>query len=128
MAAQSTNSATLTLNQVDINSTTVLNRVVGPVQYSGNVGEFRSGMFPDTSAHSQTLPTTTLTNFYFKNLDSAAVVTVTWTPSGGSSNVVKAVGPGGIILFWEGSGTNGITALSYTSTVSNSKFEDFMGG
>lgn len=128
MASQSTNSATVTLNQVDINSTTVLNRVVGPVQFSGNVGEFRSGMFPDTSSHSQTLPTTTLTNYYFKNLDAAAVVTVVWTPSGGSSATIKAVGPGGMLLFWEPSGTNGITALSYTSTVANSKFEDFMGG
>lgn len=126
--AFSTNNITLLLNQQDPNLSNILNRTIGAISFGATVGQFREGSFPSTSLLAQTLPITTVANFYFKNLDTTAVVTVTWTPSGGSSNIVKAVGPGAILVFWETSNTSGITALSYQSTVSGSKFEDFMGG
>lgn len=126
--AFSTNNMTLLLNQQDSNLTNILNRTIGAISFGATVGIFGEYSFPNTSSFTRTLPTTTVLNMYFKNLDATAVVTVTWTPSGGSSNVVKAVGPGAILVFWETATGNGITALSYQSTVSGSKFEEFLGG
>lgn len=124
----SVNRLLLTLRQEDLSGVPIINRQIGFTSYNGTVGVFTNAILTDTNAHSQTLPTTNVLQFYFKNTHATATITLTWTPQGGSSNVVKAVGPGGIVSFWETTTGSGITALSIQSNTSNATYEMFLGG
>lgn len=130
LASASQNNITLQLQQLDSTGRAILNRKIGKLTYDGNVGVFTNGIYNDTSSHSQTLPTTNVLQFYFKNTHATAVYTVTWTPQGQSSAVVKKVQPGGVIMFWDlsTSATAGITALTLQSDTSGGTFEMFLGG
>jgi hypothetical protein len=65
------------------------------------------------------------TNFvYLKNLSTGtSVLTVTWTPNGGSSNVVIALQPGSFIILDENNASSGITALSVNPSVASTPIE-----
>jgi len=130
--ATSTNELTLLLHQEDVNGVAILNRVIGAISYAGGLGQFLVGDLEDTSAHSQTFPSTitTVEQFYFKNTHATAIITVTWTHTTGASAVVQAVAPGGVLAFWNPVVTSptGITALSLQSDVANATFEMFLGG
>lgn len=130
MATASQNNISLVIVQQDINSTNILNRLIGAIAYAGIVGVFTDGLLPDTSGHSQTLPTTNLLQFYFKNTHATATITITATPQGGSSAVVTKVSPGSIFVNWSSvtSATAGYTAVTLTSDTANATFEMFMGG
>jgi hypothetical protein len=128
----SVNNITLLLNQQDSSGVNILNRSIGAISYSGILGEFLDGILLDASAHSQTFPSTITTalQFYFKNTHASAIITVTWTHTTGSSAVIQAVSPGGILVFWNTASTSpaGITALSLQSDTANATFEMFIGG
>lgn len=127
-ASASNNNLTVLLQQTDSTGSPILNRSIGPVQYAGSVGVFTNAILADTNSHSQTLPTTTVLQFYFKNTATAGNVTLTWTPSGGSSNIVKKVGPGGVVAFWEPATGDGITTLTIQSDTNPVTYEMFLGG
>jgi hypothetical protein len=130
--AQSTNEMTLLLHQEDANGVAILNRVIGAISYAGGIGQFQIGDLEDTSAHSQTFPSTvsTVNQFYFKNTSTTQFITVTWTHTTGASCIPQAVPPGGILLFWNPVVTSpaGITALSLQADVASATFEMFLGG
>lgn len=124
-----TNNLTLVINQQDADGVNILNRSIGAISYEGSVGEFESGKLTDTSEHQQTLPVTTVFQFYFKNTHASAKITVAWTPSGGAKSTIQVVQPGGELSFWHPVVTSGgFTALYYTSDVANATFEHFIGG
>lgn len=128
--AASTNKMTLTLAQLDADNVNVLNRVIGPISYAGAVGDFKKGTLADTNATSQSLPTTIILQYYFKNTHVSAVITVTWTYQGGASQVIRKVQPGGFIAFSDPvtAATAGVTAISLQSDTSGATFEQFCGG
>lgn len=129
-ASASQNNLTLLLQQLDSTGSPILNRTIGKLSYDGNVGVFTNGIYNDTSAHSQTLPSSPVIQFYFRNTHATAVYTVTWTTQGGASVVAQKVQPGGAIAFWNTatSVTAGITALTLTSDTSGGTYEMFLGG
>lgn len=128
--AASENDLTLNIVQRDTNDVNILNRTIGPVDYEGVAGEFHNGILIDTNSHSLDLPTTNILQFYFKNTHATAVITITGTPQGGASAVLKKVQPGGVFCAWDPvtSATAGYTALSLQSDVANATYEMFLGG
>lgn len=65
------------------------------------------------------------TNFvYIKNLATAtSVLTVTWTPNGGSTNIVVALQPSSFLILDENNASSGITALSVNPSVASTPIE-----
>lgn len=128
--AASTNKFTLTVVQLDADNVNILNRTVGPISYAGSVGVFAKGTLVDTNPATQTLPTPIALQYYLKNTHVSAVITVTMTPQGSTSEIVHQVQPGGIFAFHDPvtSATAGVTAISLTSDTANTTFEQFIGG
>lgn len=123
----SVNRLLLTLQQQDLSGTPIVNRTIGFVTYNGVGGVFTNSILTSTGSTSITLPSTTMLQFYLRNTHATANITVTWTSSGGSSNVVKKVGPGGVLAFWETQAGDGITALALQSDTANATYESFLG-
>lgn len=125
----SQNNLSLTLQQLDLSGVPILNRALPKFSYDGVTGVFTNGILLDTSAHSQTLPSTQVLQFYFKNTHATAIITITWTPTTGSTATVIRVGPGGTLAFWSTTSTStvGISALSLTSNTINATYEMFLG-
>lgn len=65
-----------------------------------------------TSPTSVTLPIGTVNFVMIINKSNSATLTVTWTPNGGSSNVVQTLEPGSGIVVAQAASGAGITALS----------------
>lgn len=126
----SQNNLSLVLNQQDINGTNILNRLIGAISYAGLVGVFIDGLLPDTSSHSQTLPTTNALQYLFHNTHATAKITVTATPQGGASAILAVIPPGGLLVCWNPvtSASAGYTAISLQSDTANATFEQFIGG
>lgn len=82
------------------------------LSYAGTVSSYAETITLSTSPLSIGLPVSPVQFLYINNLDTVNSVIVTWTPTGGSSNIVQTVDPGGAILFCQTGTTNGITALS----------------
>ncbi len=128
--AASTNSLTLLINQQDANGVNIVNRTIGAVSYAGAAGELEVRAAPDASIHTLDLPCTTVLQVYFKNTHATAVILLTGTISGGATQSIAKVGPGGVFAYWSNdSGTGrGFTELKYTSDTSGATFEFFFGG
>lgn len=128
--ADSQNNLSLVLNQQDSSGVNILNRLIGAIQYAGSVGHFFNGNLPNTNSLSLALPTTNCLQFLLYNADTVAVITVTATIQGGSSQTVAKVQPGGILVYWTPvtSATAGFTAISIQSDVSDADFHCFLGG
>lgn len=79
--------------------------------------EFSNNFFQVAAAPTVVnLPAATVWIVYVRNLDAAANITVTYTPSGGASQTLLLV-PGGIFMYFQPTeGAGGITALSLTSS------------
>ena len=127
------NNASVLVNQQDgSTSVNLVNRTSGQISYNGVAGEFdKRTLANDTSNHAFDLPATTVLQFYFKNTHATANITLIGTKSGGSSQTLAVVPPGGIFLYWSptSSGTGvGFTALSYTSDLALATAEVFLGG
>ena len=129
--AASTNNLTLLINQQDSSSVSIINRTIGAVSYGGVAGEFdKRTLAADTSIHALDLPCANVLNFYFKNTHATAVITLTATVQGGSSQVIAKVQPGGVFVYWSPvtSATAGYTAISYTSDTASATAEMYLGG
>lgn len=126
--SQSVNAATLVVNRQDSNGVNVENRTIGAVSYAGAAGEFDIRSAPDTSSHSLDLPATQVNQLYFRNTHATAVITLTGTINGGSSQTIASLEPGGILVVWQAVTGKGYTALSYQSDTSGATFEMFLGG
>lgn len=127
----SQNNCTVNIIRQDSNGVNAENRTVGPIAYAGVAGELDIRTAPaDTSSHAIDLPCTNVLQFYFRNTHATAVITLTGTVQGGSSQVLKKVQPGGVFLAWDPvtSVTAGYTALSYQSDTASATFEMFLGG
>lgn len=128
-----TNNISLLVNQQDgVTGVNLVNRSSGVISYAGVAGELdKRTLAADTSSHAFDLPATTVLQFYFKNTHATANVTLTGTKSGGASQTLCVVPPGGIYAYWSptSSGTGvGFTALSYQSDVASATAEMFLGG
>jgi hypothetical protein len=82
-----------------------------------------------TGATSLALPASPTNFVYIKNLATAtSVLTVTWTPNGGSTNTVVALQPSSFIILDENNASSGITALSVTPSVASTPIEYILVG
>lgn len=80
-----------------------------------------------TGGTSFTLPTTTINFIYVKNTGNFPI-TVSWTPSGGASNVVLNLQPGGFIFDGNSALGGGITTLSMQAVGGNSTVDCVLFG
>lgn len=129
--ADSTNNISLLLNQQDASSVNILNRSIGAISFAGTAGEFeRKTLAADTSIHTFDIPTTIVLQFYFKNTHATALILLTGTVQGGSTQTLARVPPGGVFVYWAPvtGATVGYTELRYTSSVASATCEYFMGG
>lgn len=86
------------------------------LQFLGTIFEYSQSQNVGTSPTTLSLPLSPTQFLYIKNLSPTATVTVTWTPTGGASNPVLTIQPGGAITYVESNTTSGITALSVTAS------------
>ena len=128
--ASSVNNLTLLINRQDSSGVNVENRSIGAITFSGVAGEFDVRQAPAASIQTLDLPTPIVLQFYFKNTHATANVTLTMTPQGGAAVVTAVLPPGAAYLYWAPvtSATAGYTTIKYTSDVSGSTFEMFLGG
>jgi len=98
--------------------------------YTGTLSTVGQSVTIGTSPVTITLPINPTQFLYFKNLSANAgtTITVTWTPTGGSSNVVVTLDPGAIIIFAETTATNGVSALSVVSSQAGTPVEYILAG
>lgn len=82
------------------------------LSYAGTVSTYSETTTLSTNPTSISLPVSPTQFLYINNLDTVNSVIVTWTPTGGSSNIVQTIDPGGAIMFCQTGTSNGITALS----------------
>lgn len=125
-----TTSFQLGIRQLDSNNGDVLGnggRVVTG-SYVGAFGQYNEALSIPTSATPLTLPGSPVLQLYIKNLDSTNYITVTWTPNGGASNVVKKLYPGNSLFFFDTSASAGITALSLQANTAACLIEMFLAG
>lgn len=81
-----------------------------------------------TTPASLILPLSPLQIVYIKNIGSANNVTVTWTPTGGSSAVIQTLTPTSFMLYIQTSVGQGVTAVSVATASLTSKIEYVIGG
>lgn len=96
--------------------------------FSGNVSEIANQFSIGTSPTTITLPASPCQFLYIKNLSASASVTVTWTPNGGSSNIVATLEPNGALFYINTSTGAGITALSATASIASTPVEYILLG
>ena len=89
--------------------------------------ETQSG-FVGTTPTSQVLPISPTQFLYIKNLHATQTLAVTWTPTGGASNIVMTLQPQSAIFFLEAAAGGGITALSLTGSGAATTYEMILGG
>jgi hypothetical protein len=126
----SENNLTLVVNQQDSNGVNIVNRTIGAISYAGIVGEFHDGLLTGTGSVTLDLPTANVLQFFFHNTHATAVITLTGTVQGGSSQTIAKIQPGGCFANWcqSTSATAGYTALSVQSDTAGATFEMFLGG
>lgn len=115
-----------TIQIIDSNGSQQTKGVTTSVQGTSYVDT--NGLKIGTSPVSIGLPISPITYLYLKNLHATQIITVTWTPNGGSSNVVKTIQPGGVIEFTDANGAGGITALSVVANGANTPIEYILLG
>lgn len=120
-------SITATLNSV----ITITDNLTGSVSYQKQVlGSYVGTVSTEgqnvlvTGSTAITLPGSPTNVVYIKNLATAtSVLTVTWTPNGGSSNIVVALQPSSFIILDENNASSGITALNVNPSVASTPIE-----
>lgn len=126
--ASSVNNLTLSINRQDSSGVNVENRTIGAISFSGVSGEFDIRQAPDTSSHALDLPTTEVNQVYIHNTHASATLTITGTVTGGASQTVCKIAPGGVFVVWQPVAGKGFSALAYQSDTSGATFEMFLGG
>jgi hypothetical protein len=101
----------------NISGSTTFSKVLNSA-YAGDLSSFAQS-FPVLSTGTVvSVPNASCQFLYIKNLASTSGqnVSITWTPTGASSEAVFTLSPGSIILFSEADAVNGISALTLTAT------------
>lgn len=101
------------------------------LNFTGTTSEIVQTATFGTSPTSITLPVSPIQFVFFHNLSNTATLTVTWTPTGGSSNVVEKIQPNGFIMFGNASTTDtstGVSAISVTASGAGTTAEFILGG
>lgn len=125
------NNLTLNLQQLDANGVTQARRSIFSTDNTPSVGDYTGrGLLTSTSLTTLTLPATQIRQILFTNTHISAKITVTWTPTTGSSAVIGVIGPGDVIALWnQTTGTTyGISQMKLQSDTANATFELFLGG
>ena len=124
----SQNNLSLTINQQDTNGVNILNRLFGPIAASATVGEFINGILTTTGATTITVPTTNVTQFFFKNTHATAQINLNLT--GATGTALIRVAPGAVVAIWTpATGASGaLTAITGTADIVNATYEFFAGG
>ena len=107
--------------------TTLLQKLLTGLSTSGVAFSELSPFTVTNSPTAVTLPVSPVKFLYLKNTDLSATIQVTWTPSGGSSNIVLTLQPQSAIIFIEAA-AGGITALSLESSGASSAVEMILAG
>ena len=82
-----------------------------------------------TSPTSQTLPASPTNVIVIQNTHATQVLTVNWTPNGGSTaKIIDLEGQGSMIALVETAGSGGITALSLTGSGAGTTFKMVLAG
>lgn len=127
----SQNNLTLVINTQDADGVDILKRSIGAVAYAGVAGDFdKRTLAADTSIHTFDIPCANVLQFFFKNTHATAVILLTGTLQGGSTQSLCKVQPGGVFIYWSPvtSATAGFTELRYTSDTASATAEMFFGG
>lgn len=108
--------------------TVALKKVLSALSMTGT--EFTEGQSVSlaSGANVITLPLSPVLFLYVKNLHASNTVQVTWTPNGGSPNIVITLQPGAFISFCEVTNTGGITALTLTASGAATPVEYVVAG
>jgi hypothetical protein len=106
----------------------LLNKTLAAFSYLGSVSTFAESILVGTTPVVIGLPISPTEVVYVRNTHATQLLTVTWTPNGGSSAVVLTLQPNSYILFGEVNATSGITALTLTGSASNTSCEYFLAG
>jgi hypothetical protein len=85
--------------------------------YTGEISTYGQSVIVGTTAYAVVLPINPIEFLYIKNLSANAgtTLTVSWTPTNGSSASIVVLDPGALITFSEVTTTNGISALTLIS-------------
>ena len=113
----------------NLTGSTSLSKVLNQA-YTGTVESYGQSVIVGTGVTTVSLPVSPAEFVYVKNLSSTAgnTVTVSWTPTGGSSAVVIILDPNAFIILSEIGTSNGITALSFTANASGTPVEYIVCG
>ena len=127
MAILVTLNGTVTVNDVVTNTLQTLKTLTG-FQFTGSVSTIGEVVSIPNSPTAIALPVSPAQFVYIKNTHLSQILTVTWTPNGGSSAVVIALQPGSEIQFLETTTTAGITALSLQGSAAGTTCEYLLAG
>jgi hypothetical protein len=86
--------------------------------YAGTLSEYAQSFSVLSTGTVISVPNGSAQLLYIKNLASTSGqnISVTWTPTGASSETVLTLSPGSIIIFSEADAVNGISNLTLTAT------------
>jgi hypothetical protein len=116
MSVQVTNSLTGNISVTDNQTGSIAQILALSQSYVGSVSEYYPAFSVTTGGSAVTFPIAALQFVYVKNTSTTATITVVATPNGGSSATVIKLDPGGFWMFGETTITNGITAMTLTSS------------
>jgi hypothetical protein len=97
-------------------------------QFKGTTQTYSQNQLIGASPTTITLPISPTQVIYVANLHATQTLTVTWTPNGGSSNVVVTLQPTAMILHVSPNVTSGITALSLQGSGASTNCEFILVG
>lgn len=134
MATASQNNLSLVLQQQDASGVNILNRSIGPVTYSGSVGQFNDAILTGTGATTINFPVglTNALQVYVKNTSATGNITINATPLSATGSVIIAkLGPGAVsVPLWTpvSGSSGGFSAMTATADTTNCTLEYFIGG
>lgn len=96
--------------------------------FTGSVSELSQSTLLANGANVIALPISPVQFLYIKNLHLSNTIQVTWTPTGGSSNIVCMLEPGSSIMYINTTTGGGITALTLTASAASTGVEYLLFG
>lgn len=111
MSVSATLSGTIQLTD-STSSVVAFRKNLANLLFTGTIFEEGQSVSIPASPTSITLPISPVQFVYVKNLHATQTIQVTWTPTGGASNVVSTLQPGSCIILCETATGGGISALS----------------
>lgn len=126
MSVTATFTGTLTVTDSASGTIQLVKTISG--SYTGTEVSVGQSVIIGTSPVTVALPVSPTQLLYIKNLHATNTVQVTWTPTGGASNVVITLQPLATELFAETNATSGITALSLVANAVSTPVEFLLIG